>query len=89
MRARDPPAVVLVAQMVRVVGEAHAVEHLEPIQVVVEAVGEHAERDLVLAAPGDQLIRAGIELDRPQEGLELGLRQRQAVEDLEVVVPRP
>ena len=87
-RARaDPPATVLVAQAVGRVGEADAVDHLELVQVPVEAVGEDPEGHAPRVAPGEQLPRPRVERDAAQEGVELLEGDGQSVEDLEVVLP--
>ena len=80
MTRRDAPGAVLVPEPVGVVGEAHTVELLKPVQVAIEAVGEDAEGDRVLLAPRDQAMGTWIRLDGAQEGVELLLGQRKTIE---------
>jgi len=51
MAGAQAPAALFVAQMVGRVGEGHAVQHLKPVEVPVEAVRQDAERNGVLLAP--------------------------------------
>src|SRR4029453_7412328 len=71
MAGGDAPGAALVPEPVRVVGEARAVELLQGIEVGIEAVGEHPERDAAGLAPGDERRTSRVELDVAQERLEL------------------
>ena len=83
----DAPAPGFDVQAVGLVGEAHVVDDLKAVQVVVEAVREHPKRHAVSLAPGDELAGARVEVDGAEEGVDVRPREVEAREDLEVVVP--
>ena len=83
----NAPDAVPVAQAVGVVSEADAVQRLQPLQIVIEAVGEHAEGNAVALAPVHQFQRAGVGLHFAQQRFQPRFRQPQPVEKLHVVFP--
>jgi len=60
---------------------------LQPVEVVVEAIGQDAKRSSVFAAPGLQGAGAGVEIDGRQKLVQHRLGQTKAAEEFEVVIP--
>src|SRR6516162_8850603 len=83
----DPPSVVFKAQAVRIVRKAHAEPLAQSIEIVIESVGENSKRETVRLAERQQRLRTRVELDGFQKVIGRRLRQREPVENLEVVLP--